>query len=177
MSKFSLLMMLSGAMGFTSCASVKVPTTLQGSWKLVGVECKDHQPGKLAKDDKRGIDSKTFDEILVISGGRVEQHFIERKSTKQPDLYCETILSYQWNVSAGIVHSSGSTFESREGKNGYQCYEPFRTSQQTMPDVPYRIDGDRLIMSHQDIRLKDKDGHTQYECKTGSDVDHIYRKQ
>jgi hypothetical protein len=174
MKRFLYWMMLS----LLSCASIKVPTTLQGSWKLVGVECKDHQPGKLAKDDKRGIDSKTFDEIFVISGNRAEQHFIERKSTKQPDLYCETVLSYQWNVSDGIIHSSGSTFESREGKNGYQCYEPFpRTNQQTTPDVPYRIQGDRLIISHQDIRLKDKDGHTQYECKTGSDVDHIYQKQ
>ncbi len=157
-----------------------VPKGLQGKWQLVGYECNDQPLGSLAQERMKSIESGLDQEFYIVSGARVEHHSIERQAGNQTNAFCETIYGGIWSVHDGLIEKSTFNFVSREGKNGYKCYEAYRPQMlmRADGDWPYELANGKLRIVHKDISVKITGiAQPKHFCDGSSDVSFVYRAQ
>jgi hypothetical protein len=147
-------------------SAAAVPKNFYGKWNLIELQCKNKKISQLGQRTNEELSSGRREELYVVSQEKVEYRFIERYFPEKSSAFCETAYSQKWNVHGDMIEIQEMTFLKREGKDGYNCPEPFdRNPQKNISPMRFKLQGKQLTL----IRKN------RGECESGKNVSHIFR--
>jgi hypothetical protein len=162
-----------------SCAYTNAPKlvgtpALDGTWYLADIRCASGgKLGEIGAMLAYTVHRGAQEEFYEVNDGAFTWHVRERDPAGPKSAYCETTLTGTWTADGRTLTSSGATFEKREGKGGYLCYEPFQhpRAEKSAAHI-YELGGDRLAIHHKNPVIGKRRG-----CDDGADLVYVFERR